>query len=317
MKQGTAEILQQLLKQLTTEQSSVSIVMFKDEYIKAVSYTKSDKYLRSIKYSFETFIKFTDNIPLNRIDPKLVESFVNQTFSKSKFSARLYYKTLKAAFNKAVNWGYIVVNPFSKVTFPKIQKSNPAYISQIELEKILEHVRDELKPVYRFTFFTGLRLAEIVNLKWTNVNIKEGILQIGDESFQTKGKKIRTIPICSEAVQILSDRVPKIIKTKKHYVFSKTNGFPFVGDYISRVFKQAVKDSGLNSGIHFHSLRHSFASHLVKRGVPLYHLKELLGHSSISVTEIYSHLDIESLKSAVANKFSTNSEGTINRRVNG
>lgn len=306
--QVTNKLLLELVQQLTSQQSSITLAKFKEEYISAVSFSRSKNYLRSIHYTFETFIKFADNIPLNRVDLRMVENFVNQSFNKSKYSARLHYKTLKAAFNKAVTWSYIIENPFTKVSFPKIQKSNPSYITQEELEMILEFIPDQLKPVYRFTFFTGLRLSEIVNLKWSNVNIKEGLIQIGDDSFQTKGKKIRTVPVCREAVQILADLIPKIIKSKKHYVFSKPGGYRYAINYISRAFKKAVKLSDVDQKIHFHSLRHSFASHLVKQGVPLYHLKELLGHSSIAVTEIYSHLNLNDLRSAINNKFSM-SEG--------
>ena len=83
------------------------------------------------------------------------------------------------------------------------------------------------------------------------------------------------------------------------YVFSKRNGERFTGDHFSRRFKIVCKAAGLDNSIHFHSLRHSFASNLVQHGVPLYTIKELLGHSSISTTEIYSHLNMETLRKAV------------------
>ena len=85
------------------------------------------------------------------------------------------------------------------------------------------------------------------------------------------------------------------------YITIKLSGstFPFTTNYVSKKFKQAVRLAGADDKIHFHSLRHSFASDLVNKGVPLYHIKELLGHSSIAVTEIYSHPDLESLHEAV------------------
>ena len=88
-------------------------------------------------------------------------------------------------------------------------------------------------------------------------------------------------------------------KKKDEYVFSKGNGFPFNRDYISRYFKKSVRKAGLTEELHFHSLRHSFASNLAIRGVPIITIKELLGHSSIVTTQIYSHSDIESLQKAV------------------
>lgn len=85
----------------------------------------------------------------------------------------------------------------------------------------------------------------------------------------------------------------------KGYVFCKKNEERFSGNYFSRKFKKACIAAGLESAIHFHSLRHSFASNLVQKGVPLYTIKELLGHSSIATTEIYSHLNMETLREAV------------------
>ncbi|NCS90569.1 MAG: tyrosine-type recombinase/integrase [Ignavibacteria bacterium] len=83
------------------------------------------------------------------------------------------------------------------------------------------------------------------------------------------------------------------------YVFAKSNGEPFTGDYFSKRFKRACKSAGIDKSIHFHSLRHSFASNFAQKGINLYTIKELLGHSSITTTEIYSHLNMDSLKEAI------------------
>lgn len=83
-------------------------------------------------------------------------------------------------------------------------------------------------------------------------------------------------------------------------MFCKVSGERYTGDHISQSFKRACKAAGFDDAIHFHSLRHSFASNLVQKGVPLYTIKELLGHSSISTTEIYSHLNLETLREAIA-----------------
>jgi integrase/recombinase XerD len=82
-------------------------------------------------------------------------------------------------------------------------------------------------------------------------------------------------------------------------VFCKKDGSKYCGNYVSRKFKNACIAAEMNEAIHFHSLRHSFASNLVQKGVPLYTIKELLGHSSISTTEIYSHLNMDSLREAI------------------
>ena len=83
------------------------------------------------------------------------------------------------------------------------------------------------------------------------------------------------------------------------YVFCKGKGVKFTGDYFSKRFKSACIKAGIDKSIHFHSLRHSFASNLAQKGVSIYKIKELLGHSSISTTEIYSHLNLDSLREAI------------------
>ena len=150
-------------------------------------------------------------------------------------------------------------------------------------------------------FYTGMRLNELMKLTWRNVDLTTRIITVGDEDFTTKGRNQRYIPICEEVLAILSKRLPKVHKVhnEKSYVFCKPNGFPFTGDFISKMFKRTCKAAGIDKAIHFHSLRHSFASNLAQRGISLYTIKELLGHSSISTTEIYSHLNMDSLKEAI------------------
>ena len=85
-------------------------------------------------------------------------------------------------------------------------------------------------------------------------------------------------------------------KQMSGYVFSKSGGIKFNNDYVTKNFKKAVRKAELNDKIHFHTLRHSFASRLVQRGASIYVVKELLGHSDVSTTQIYSHLEHKNLK---------------------
>lgn len=307
----SAEILENVIKKLLSESKDVSLIDFKNEYIEAIKYTHSKSYVRTVETSFNQLLKFSDNLSLIKYDVRYLEKFIIKTFKRSKYSAALYYRTLKAAFNKAVDWDYIPSNPFNKIKLPKFQKSNPAYITYIELQQILKFVPGELKGLYEFSFFTGLRLSEVINFCWNNVNLNERTIQVGDKQFITKGKKIRVIPICQQVYDILSNRFSKILNRKRNFVFHKANGFPYTANYISKTFKKAARKAGIDDKIHMHSLRHSFASIMIKEGVSIYEVSKLLGHSSISVTEIYSHLDIDTLRVAV-NKFND-----ISERLNG
>lgn len=314
----TSEIYESVIRKILTDKSEITLIQFKNRYYEYIKDSRhSDKlitrgknkgkiieqtYTRNVLYTLEKFINYAGNILIKDVNVSIAEKYITDAFKRSKYTAALDYRILRSAFNKGKDLDHIIINPFTKFKLPKFQKNPPAYITIEQLEKILEHVPVKLKDVYRFAFYTGLRLGEITSLTWKNVNINDKIVQVGDSSFQTKSKKIRVIPINNEAAKILSDRVPKIFNKEKT-VFCKTSKMPFTNEWLSKAFKRAVKKTDLDQSIHFHSLRHSFASNLVKNGVPLYHLKELLGHSSIAVTEIYSHLNIDSLRDAV-NKFS-------------
>jgi site-specific recombinase XerD len=83
------------------------------------------------------------------------------------------------------------------------------------------------------------------------------------------------------------------------FVFSKSNGFPFRKEYVSKKFKNIIRKAGLAESIHFHTLRHSFVTNLIDRGAPINTVRDLAGHSSLAVTEIYCHSNLESLRNAV------------------
>jgi len=147
-----------------------------------------------------------------------------------------------------------------------------------------------------------MRLSEITNLTWRNVNLTSRIITVGDENFATKSRNQRYIPMSDEVYEILLKKIEmkqRIFKLNEDYIFCKSDGKKFTGDYVSKRFKLACNISGIEKSIHFHSLRHSFASNLAQKGISLYIIKELLGHASISTTEIYAHLNMDSLKDAI------------------
>jgi len=157
-----------------------------------------------------------------------------------------------------------------------------------------------LADIVFFAFYTGLRLMEQLNLKVRNIDLIEMLITVGDKQYKTKTRRQRVVPISENLVSIIERRVAG--KSKDDYVFAFRNGKRFTGDYVSKTFKKACRKAGLDEEIRYHSLRHSFCSNLVQQGVSLYVVKELAGHSSISTTEIYSHLNLDALKEAI-NKF--------------
>lgn len=154
-------------------------------------------------------------------------------------------------------------------------------------------------------FYSGMRQGELVNMKWSWIDLKEsadgGQITIHcTDSFTTKSKKERIVPISQNLKSIFVNQFPKIFNiSNDDYVFSRIAGVRLNEDFVSKKFKKAVRAAKLDDRIHFHSLRHAFASLLVQRGVSLYVVKELLGHEELSTTQIYSHLQQQNLRDAV------------------
>lgn len=260
---------------------------YEKQYSEHVKVNLSAKYYRTVKLSFRQLIKFTGNIPLSRLSYPLMEKFFTETFNRTQQGAVTYYRILKSAFNKAILWEYIQQNPLQKIRPPKLPEKVNLYISESEFSSIIDKTENEtLKDLFLLAYNTGMRLAEITNLKWSSVAFNEGIIKVENtETFTTKSKKSRIIPINSILFEVLQRRLPKVMDiTKNIYVFSK-NGVKLNNDFVSKQFKKAVREAKLNDDYHFHLLRASFISNLAKRNVPLSAIQKLVGHENIRITE--------------------------------
>ncbi len=251
------------------------------------------------KNSFKTFIEqLGETTPIGEINHNMCETFLLNKFKVSKYSASLVYRHLKAAFNRGVQWELLKKNPFEKIKLPKIETRLPSYINENQLYMILEKENNPvLKANYAIAFYTGLRLNEGVNLKWGDINLIDKIIHIRNSEYHTtKSKKERIIPFGNKVEYYLNT----LEKRNNHdFVFTLNGKRKLNYHKLSKWFKARVRECGLDEKIHYHSLRHSFASTLAQKEVSLYVIKELLGHSSISTTQIYAHLSKQSLVNAV------------------
>lgn len=282
----------------------VTLRLFSDEYSKYIQMNLSKAYFDSVLIALKHLTNYFGlHKSIQSLGFKDIEKFVTHLQQKVPQGYRVYVKTLKAAMNKAINWGYITENYFLKIKLPRKQQIHPAYINESQLFSICEKIDNEnIREIVIVAFYTGMRLNELLNINWRNVNLSTKIITIGGADFTTKTRGQRFVPISDEVYKILHNRfnkANKIINIKNDYVFLKPNHQKYSGDHVSKTFKRACKAAGMDEGIHFHSLRHSTASNLAQKGVSLYTIKALLGHSSITTTEIYSHLNMDSLKEAI------------------
>ena len=277
----------------------LSLSKFAEEYKVYIRKVYSVKYLKkAVVPSFNRLLDFLPDKSLDLISSRDIDLFISSVYVNAKYAAALYHRTLKAAFKKAVVWNYIKENPFDKIKAPKISQSYPLFISETELVLILSNAENQLlRDIFTVGFYTGMRLNEILNLRWNWIDLRNELITVkNSKEFKTKNKKDRIIPIHQRVKDIL---VKRYDADKNQLVFYRVTGVKLNGEFISKKFKKAVRSAGLDEQYHFHTLRHSFASNLVQRGVNLYAVKELLGHSNIKTTQIYSHLQADTLSNAV------------------
>ena len=297
------EKIEEVLKLLSSEITIITISQFKNKYLEYAAFNFSKKHVQNIRTAFGKLIEAVGSEKLlSELQEEYLEKFLLEYFQKTKYGASLIYKALNASFNKAIKWNYLRVNPLKDFKLPRIPQNNPLYISQNDLCKILNHTHNhDLKDIFIFAFHTGCRLSEIINVKWKSIDFQENEIRIiNSETFTTKSKKERCVPMNDTLKEMLVKRIPAVLEITQHeYVFSKANNKQYLQNYVSGNFKKAVRKAGINSKLHFHCLRHGFASELVQYGISIYTVKELLGHADIKTTQIYAHLQKEQLAMAV------------------
>ena len=271
---------------------------FCTRYIEHAQARFSPKYQESISTSIRQFLTVTGDLPLRSIGVREIERFIATIAQgNSDRTVRTYFVTLASAFETARRWEQIDLNPFRKVQRPRLRELIPAHLTPAELAAVLnaESNRD-LRDLYSCAVSTGMRLGELAALDWCDVDFVQRVILVRNTAtFTTKNRRNRTIPM---TVQLCGLLVARRNVSIAPYVFS-FEGRRITKDIASRNFKQCITEAKLNPALHFHSLRHSFATLLVQSGVSIYAVQKLLGHSSVAMTQVYSHLAPSDLHDAV------------------
>jgi integrase/recombinase XerD len=190
--------------------------------------------------------------------------------------------------------GLIQENPASDLSIQQVSKQIPRYLTEEEIESLIkvpdvnhiEGIRD--RAILDVLYATGLRVSELVNLKVMDIELDRALLRCSG-----KGSKQRIVPLGRFAVDSLGQylRVRGLFEPRKgaEQVFLRAKGLPLTRYYVWRVLKKYAQLAGLVH-VNPHSLRHSFATHLINRGADSRTVQTLLGHSDISTTQIYTHL---------------------------
>lgn len=288
----------------------------KKEFLKTKSHTAEatrDAYGSVIKLFIEDVGR---SMTATLIKPSDIRTFCFKS-GYANATQRNYYKHLKVFFTWLADKGIIEENPCEEVTPPKKKdKLVDKIFSEEELSQIFDafkahhkkceenrHIvqeslrQDWFIPMIQTTYFTGLRRKEITQLKWHQVDLKNREIHVTD----TKNGRERTVLIFDKAYHTLKKWHKESGKPKNGFVFpspksheKKQRSLP--GDYVSKVFKDYVKKAKLKDGIHFHGLRHSCATYMIRQGIDVTMVKEMLGHRSIEVTMRYVSLNVTDRK---------------------
>jgi integrase len=197
---------------------------------------------------------------------------------------------LKRMLNRAIDWDlYLGSNPVRKVKF--FQKINMGFrtLTPKEENRFLASATPYIRDIAVFALNTGLRIGEILSLTWKSVDLENNLLSV----FAHKTNKIRTVPINTDARRVLEYWA---LGRKGEFVFyNHETGKPFVD--LKAGFALACRKSGIE-GVTWHTLRHTFASRLVTRGVDIVTVQQLLGHSTVTVTMRYTHTNLDAKRNA-------------------
>ena len=263
-------------------------------------------YIRDIRKlaDFSSKIKVNElNISVNEIREFIAD--LNSKNISARSQARII-SGVKAFFKYLIIEDYITNDPTMLIENPKIGLKLPEVLSVDEIELIISSIDlsnkqgERNRAILETLYSCGLRVTELINLKISNINFKEGYIKVIG-----KGDKERLTPIGSNALKYISIYVnevrihQKISKNHEDFVFLNNRGSKLSRVMIFTLIKRIVDKVGIKKKVSPHTFRHSFATHLIEGGADLRAVQEMLGHESITTTEIYTHLDRDYLRSNI------------------
>lgn len=276
-----------------------------------------DAYLRDVR-KLRDFAEFdmNDTGPLV-ITYENIQEFLYH-LSKKKFSERTqarWISSIKAFFKYLVEDEAREDNPATLLEGPKLGLYLPDTLSFDDVNRIIKAINISTDLGRRnhcmieVLYGCGLRVSELIDLKMSNINFKESYIKV-----EGKGDKARFVPLAAYTAELIKQYIKEI--RSKYKINKKCEDILFLnsrGSSMSRVIvfiiiKELTEKAGINKKISPHTFRHSFATHLLQNGADLRYIQEMLGHSSITTTEIYTHLKNEELRDVILNYHPRNKE---------
>lgn len=270
----------------------------------------SDNSVQAYVRDIRKFANFA--IPLELSELKITMEDISNFLSEIKdegVSARSQARIIsgiKAFYKYLIIEDYLKVDPTELIESPKIGLKLPDTLSLIEIDSLIAGINltnkqgERNRAILETLYSCGLRVSELINLQLSNTYFKQGYLKVIG-----KGDKERLAPIGSRAIKYLTIYInevrnhQEIKKGHEDFVFLNNRGAKLTRVMIFLIIQKLAEEIGLKKKISPHTFRHSFATHLIEGGADLRAVQEMLGHESITTTEIYTHLDKEYLRSNI------------------
>ena len=291
-----------------------------DQYLNYLKYQKNysintiDSYRRDI----EKFLVYMneEDYTLQSVDVTLIRNFLAREMIDrvSKRSNARRIVSLRRFYDYLVKEKVVVNNPFHIIATPKVDRKLPEVLYAEDLNKLLtlnserkDFLMERDQAMLELLYASGIRVSELVNLTLQNVNIKERTMRIFG-----KGRKERIVPFslsCQKSLQKYLDGTRKELMSKndhltnKPFVFLNNDGEQLTPRGVQYILNAIEKKTGVTMSLHPHKLRHSFATFLLEQGLDLRVIQELLGHSSLSTTQVYTHVSKKKIQDVYLKSF--------------
>ncbi len=262
-----------------------------------------DSYRRDLA-KFVTFLRRQGIFALEQVDRQRIMAFMDDLHKKGRAAATISRNlaAIRSFYGFLSQENMVSQNPSTELNSPKIPKRLPNILSATQVSKLLEQPKGNTagglrdKAMLELLYATGIRVSELVDLNLTDVNLDMGFLRcIG------KGSKERIIPMGQVAVASIRSYLQKgrgklVGDIQETAVFVNVHGHRLTRQGLWKILKKYVRQAGIEGDITPHTLRHSFATHLLENGADLRAVQEMLGHSDISTTQIYTQVTATHLR---------------------
>ncbi len=280
------------------------VTLFKDYCLSVLRYSKNT--VTAYKNDLDDLTNFLIKEGFDHlidVSPRVAKYYISD--ASSRFSARTLARkvsTFRSFYHFLVKESLVDVHPFLDVKLPKVRKALPKFIYPEEIESLFESIDRSTDLGYRngvlieMIYATGIRVSELCSIKTRELDLNERTLLV-----HGKGSKDRIVPISKHLVTLLEHYLlqtrPNLLKQEDHkFLFVNHRGHPLTTRGVRDILKRVIEESSSYLKVTPHTIRHTFASHLLSQGADLRTVQTLLGHESISSTQIYTEISKEDLK---------------------